>query len=179
MNNSERFNHPINNLPNSLTKLTIGNNFNFPINNLPKNITYLILNNEINYPIDNLPDGLEILKFGKKLEHMVENLPLSITDLTLDNILFDIGFNWYSLKESHKMFFTDDELEALDNVSVLELSVSFVKDPVPEIIPDNVNWVPPTSTVELAPKDIAPANVEVPVDVLIVPPSTVNPSVVE
>ncbi len=81
------FNHPINNLPNSLTKLTIGNNFNFPINNLPKNITYLILNNEINYPIDNLPDGLETLRFGKKLEHMVENLPLSITDLTLDNMI--------------------------------------------------------------------------------------------
>ena len=48
-----------------------------------------------------------------------------------------------------------------------------------EIIPDKVNSVPPTSTVELAPKDIVPAKEEVPVDVLIVPPLTVNPSVVE
>ena len=48
-----------------------------------------------------------------------------------------------------------------------------------EIIPDNVNWVPPTSTVELAVKEIAPAKEDVPVDVLIVPPLTVNASVVE
>jgi len=39
--------------------------------------------------------------------------------------------------------------------------------------------VPPTSAVEVAPRVIAPAKEEVPVDVLIVPPLTVNPSVVE
>ena len=39
--------------------------------------------------------------------------------------------------------------------------------------------MPPTSAVELAPREIAPAKVDVPVDVLIVPPLTVNPSVVE
>ena len=58
-----KFNQPINNLPNSITHLTLGLDFNQPINNLPNSITNLTLGQKFNQQINNLPNSLTHLEF--------------------------------------------------------------------------------------------------------------------
>ncbi len=56
------FNQPINNLPNSITYLTLGYKFNQLINNLPNSITHLTVGHDFNQPIDNLPNTIIVKK---------------------------------------------------------------------------------------------------------------------
>jgi len=59
-----KFNQPINNLPISITHLTLGWFFNQPINNLPNSITNLTLNHNFNQPINDLPNSITHLILG-------------------------------------------------------------------------------------------------------------------
>jgi len=63
--NKSKFNRPINNLPISITHLTLGYFFNQPINNLPNLITYLTLDNYFDQPINNLPNSITHLTLGR------------------------------------------------------------------------------------------------------------------
>ncbi len=106
-----RFNQPVNNLPESLLYLYLylSNGFNQPVNNLPANLTYLYMNFGINcydWNLDNLPSNLKYLdiqdverynenniNLNKKYnKNLIENLPNSIeelivnADVSLDNL---------------------------------------------------------------------------------------------
>lgn len=70
---------PIDNLPVSLTHLTLGNNFNKPIDHLLSSLTHLIIGNRFNQPINHLP-SLIFLKLGNRFKQPTQ-LPSSITEL--------------------------------------------------------------------------------------------------
>ena len=76
------FNQKINNLPNSLTHLTFGNNFNQEVNNLPNSITHLTFGRSFNQDVNNLPNSITHLIFGWNFNQEVNNLSNSITHLT-------------------------------------------------------------------------------------------------
>ncbi len=77
-----------------------------------------------------------------------------------------------------EMVVPPDYLLAPESTNIPEDDLVRLKALVFEITPDTVSCVPLTSTVELPPSDIAPANEDVPVEVLIVPPFIVSASVV-
>jgi hypothetical protein len=98
------FNRPVNNLPNSITHLTFGEQFNQPVGhqgcedincprNLPNSITHLTFGYIFNQPVNNLPNSITHLTFeGRNFNQPVghqgcedincpRNLPNSITHL--------------------------------------------------------------------------------------------------
>lgn len=56
----DKFNQPINNLPNSITNLTFGRDFNQEINIYPINLTHLTISNEVKHLIKNIPSQVKI-----------------------------------------------------------------------------------------------------------------------
>jgi hypothetical protein len=74
------YNQPINNLPDSIKYLNVGDNFNHLVNknNLPKFITYLNLGQHYNYDINNLPDTITYLELGYNFNSSIIKLPNSI-----------------------------------------------------------------------------------------------------
>ena len=80
-----KFNHPVENLPNSLTHLKFGKHFNQPIDNLPPSLMQLELGDDFNQPIDNLPRSLVHLEFSQKscFNKSINNLPVSLKYLRL------------------------------------------------------------------------------------------------
>ena len=79
------FNQSIDNLPLSVTHLTLGYNFSQPINSLPSSLTHLTFGGEFNHPIDNLPSSLTHLTLGYLFDQPIDNLPPTLTHLTLGN----------------------------------------------------------------------------------------------
>ena len=81
------FNQQIDNLPQSLTSLTLGLGFNQPLSkdNLPQSLTSLTFycNSYFNQPIDKLPQSLTSLDLGRNFNQPIDNLPQSLTSLTL------------------------------------------------------------------------------------------------
>jgi hypothetical protein len=109
---SREFNKPLDDLPNTITHLTLGSKFNQSLNYLPKSLTYLnlrecnnldiisfdhlpsnliklILPECFDGPIENLPSKLEYIEFGIWFNHSIENLPNSITNIELSSLSFD------------------------------------------------------------------------------------------
>jgi len=82
-NDRSKFNHKVDNLPNSITKLIFGYSFNQPIDNLPSSLTHLKLGWEFNQPIDNLPSSLTHLILGWEFNQPIDNLPSNLTHLIL------------------------------------------------------------------------------------------------
>ncbi len=56
------FNQSIDNLPNTITYLSLGEKFNKSIDNLPNSITHLTLGYDFNQPINNLPNSIIVKK---------------------------------------------------------------------------------------------------------------------
>ena len=96
----------LNNLPNSLIFIDIGNcnGFNGNYDFLPVNLTHLFIDINFNNNIDNLPISLNYLKLGIYFIKLVNNLPHSLLNLTfgyyfnnniddLPNLLKYITFN--------------------------------------------------------------------------------------
>jgi hypothetical protein len=105
------FNQPVDNLPQTLTKLTFGFSFNKSVDNLPQTLTNLTFGGNFNKPVDNLPCSLTDLTFGDYFNQPVDNLPCSLTDLTfggnfnqtLDNLpIFLIAINLSRSKRFNK-----------------------------------------------------------------------------
>jgi hypothetical protein len=93
-----KFNKSINNLPNSITHLTLGFEFNQPVGhqgcedinchrNLANSITHLTFGTKFNQPVNNLPNSITHLTFAENslFNQPVNNLPNSITHLTFGN----------------------------------------------------------------------------------------------
>ena len=78
-----KFNKNINNLPDSITHLTLGFKFNRNIDKLPNSITHLILGESFNKDVDKLPNSITHLVFGGLFNKNINNLPNSIMHLTL------------------------------------------------------------------------------------------------
>ena len=53
-----KFNHKVDNLPNSITHLEFRDIFNQEVDNLPNSITHLIFGYHFNQRLDNLPDSI-------------------------------------------------------------------------------------------------------------------------
>ena len=92
-----RFNHPVDNLPSSLTSITFGRHFNQPVDNLPSSLLEIhfgqLFNHSIdklpphlthlsfaklsffNQPTTNLPSSLKVVKFGRKFNHAFKPPP--------------------------------------------------------------------------------------------------------
>jgi hypothetical protein len=79
----ERFNQSINNLPNSITHLTLGDYFNQPVENLPHSITHLTFGAYFNQPVNKLPSSITHLSFGEHFNQPLDNLPNTLTHLLL------------------------------------------------------------------------------------------------
>jgi len=109
---SKKFNQLLNDLPNTITHLTLGYEFNQSLINLPESLIYLnlrecnnldiiefdklpsnliklILPECFDGPIDNLPSKLEYIEFGIWFNHSIDNLPNSITHIELSSLSFD------------------------------------------------------------------------------------------
>jgi hypothetical protein len=78
------FDHPVNNLPQSLTHINFGAYFNQPLDNLPKGLIYLQVGIYFNQPLDNLPHGLTNLDLlYSHFNQPLDKLPHSLTCLTI------------------------------------------------------------------------------------------------
>lgn len=77
------FNRPIKNLPPLLKRLKIGDSFNQLINYLPRNLHHLSLGDSFDLPLINLPTSLKKLYLGNKFNQLLSFLPLSLTDIRL------------------------------------------------------------------------------------------------
>ena len=60
-----KFNKLVDNLPNSITHLTMEYEFNQSVDNLPNSITDLTFRNKFNQPVDNLPKNIKQIKLIK------------------------------------------------------------------------------------------------------------------
>jgi hypothetical protein len=87
-----RFNQRIDNLPSSITDLTLGFYFNQNIDNLPHGIRDLTLGSNFNQRLDNLPSSIINLTFGQNFNQSIENLPHSINKIIFKSY-YDIEFN--------------------------------------------------------------------------------------
>ncbi len=79
----DNFNQPVDSLPKTLVKLIIGNVFNQPVDNLPNTLKHLELGDTFNYPVDNLPSGLEYLNIGYEFTNLINNLPEKLLNLRI------------------------------------------------------------------------------------------------
>ncbi len=79
------FNHPLDNLPNGLRILDLNSslNFNHTLDKLPESVTVLKLKGEFNHRLDNLPNRLKTLEINEDFSHEFANLPNSIKNLVI------------------------------------------------------------------------------------------------
>jgi hypothetical protein len=75
------FNQPVDNLPRGIESLTFGWDFNQRVDNLPQGIKHLAFGWQFNQPVDNLPQGIKNLKFGRDFNQPVDKLPQGIKSL--------------------------------------------------------------------------------------------------
>ena len=92
------FNQPLNNLPNTLTRLTLSCciKFNQPLDNLPRTLISLILSycSAFNQPINNLPITLKSLSIhGYAFNQSLDNLPTSLNSLRIISSAFNQPLN--------------------------------------------------------------------------------------
>lgn len=91
-----KFNKSIDNLPNSLKILCLGNNFNQSISNLPNNIEHLILPNGYNNKIIKIPTNLKTLIFNANdiSPYYSENtLELDFVSNNLELLILPVNYN--------------------------------------------------------------------------------------
>lgn len=71
------------NLPEGIQQIIVGDIFNQPINNLPSTLKHLVLGTRFDNSLDNLPESLEHLYIirCKNLTQVSTNLPISLTEL--------------------------------------------------------------------------------------------------
>lgn len=78
------FNRPIDSLPPSLTILKIkSNTFSHPVDHLPSSLTILKLPNNYNFPLNKLPPSLTTLILGNEFNQAIDNLPKNLLHLKL------------------------------------------------------------------------------------------------
>jgi hypothetical protein len=77
------FNHKLDELPDSVTHLTLGTHFSQPIELLPDSITHLTLGRNFTEPVNHLPKNLIYLMTGTYFNQPVDMLPANLTHLTL------------------------------------------------------------------------------------------------
>jgi len=112
----QQFQQKIDYLPCNLLKLTIWGIFNNEINHLPKTLQSLIFQNYsyFNQPIDNLPDGLEYLELGHSFNQSVDKLPPNLKILKFGYCFNqDVDKLPQSLKEIHFGFSFEKSIDKL------------------------------------------------------------------
>ena len=82
------FNRYIDNLPNSITKLTLNDKFNLPITHYPNNLQQITFVNQFNYNIDNLPDKITHITFGYFFNQKIGKFPSLLEYLFFGNSSF-------------------------------------------------------------------------------------------
>lgn len=80
----ESFNQPIDNLPNSVTYLEVGDDFDSHII-FPKNLKHFVVGHNYNYPIDGLPNGVKKLEFGFYFNQPLDNIPPTVEEVVVGN----------------------------------------------------------------------------------------------
>jgi hypothetical protein len=76
---------PINNLPSSITHLTLGHHFNNSVELLPPNLKFLMFGHNFNESVNSLPDTITHLFFGYRFNKPVNSLPKNLLHLTFGN----------------------------------------------------------------------------------------------
>jgi hypothetical protein len=85
----KKFNKKLNQLPDQLKKISLGNGFNNKsVNLIPDSVEFLSFGNKFDKPISKYPTNLETLIFGKNFNQSLDNLPSSLI-----NITFGCSFN--------------------------------------------------------------------------------------
>ena len=84
-----KFNHPVNELPHSITHLTFGFSFNLSVDNLVHGITHLTFGKHFNQLVDNLPSSITHLTFDFDFNQSLNNLPPDLEFITL-SIKYDL-----------------------------------------------------------------------------------------
>jgi len=87
-----RFNYPLHDLPLSLTELTLDGQsvpYDHDLDHLPPSLTRLDLQRGYGRPLDKLPPSLCFLRLGSPLEHPLDQLPHTLTELCLAETFFN------------------------------------------------------------------------------------------
>lgn len=77
------FNQNIDDLPNTLEKLSLSDCFNLPVDHLPSSLLYLKFGYRFNQEVNFLPSSLTHLIFGWKFNQQINNLPISLVYLSV------------------------------------------------------------------------------------------------
>lgn len=85
---SDGFNSPINNLPPNLKTLTFNlySTFSQPLDNLPISLEKISLGNDFYNSLDYLPDSLNILELSKLDNINLDNLPISVNEISIQKL---------------------------------------------------------------------------------------------
>lgn len=87
------FDQSLDNLPSSLHQLYINSiSFNQPVNKLPATITHLTLLEKFNHPVNNLPPNLRYLRLGDSFNQEIDHLPHTLILLKIGDH-YDAQFN--------------------------------------------------------------------------------------
>ena len=80
----------VDNLPSNIERIIFGEKFNYPIDNLPNSIIYIRFDwvGEFDQPIYKLPSNLEELYFGSKFNNIICKVPDGFKKILLGT-LFD------------------------------------------------------------------------------------------
>ena len=101
----------INNLPSKLEFLQLETeDFNQPINNLPQKIKVLMLGDNFSQSVDNLPESLIGLKLGRKFSQSIDNLPTNLVYLNIcinkysnKNLNFPLNLKFLKINFTNKI----------------------------------------------------------------------------
>lgn len=77
------FNDSIDNLPNSVEIIELGNHHNHEISHFPDNLKKINFGKKYKYSIDNLPDGVEEIIITSKYDKQITKLPLSLKKISI------------------------------------------------------------------------------------------------
>ncbi len=81
------YSYSFDNLPRSLTHLQTGIGYNIRLDNLPNSLTHLgIYDENFNHPLDNLPNGLIRLDIDLNFNHPINNLPNTLKELYFSRV---------------------------------------------------------------------------------------------
>jgi len=132
-----KFNHPLDDLPRSLSELTVRGD----LDRLPASLTMLTPKRAIKRPLDKLPSSLRILDLRSEIRHNLNHLPDSLAELRLAGSNFNKPLD--HLPRQLKMLALSDDfqqsLDALpDGLTHLDLSRSRTFNHPLDHLPDSL-----------------------------------------
>jgi len=118
---SSNFNLPLDNLPDSLDELILGQNYNQNLKNIPKSVKILSIGHGYRFPLSELPDTIEVLRVG--IIFKSDRIPSGVKKL---NISLPIDFESIEREFNDQVRInTEFTLSYLENLKYLKIENFF------------------------------------------------------